>query len=272
MIVLDILAWIFLVVLIFLVSQFAIVIYDALNTSKKPVGQMPAIALEVLQEAVFTFISFITYVIGFINYDAVFLKKDNKKYPPILLVHGYMMNRACFFYIHLRLVIDGFRVFTVNLYPPVKSITELSERVADKMDEIADKTGEKEIYLIGHSMGGLVSRYYSSSPRGAGRVRGIITIASPYKGTRIAVLGIGKNAKEMVPGSEFLNELNKKTMPKIYALWSTLDNLIVPPEYAFMEGMPNDSLPLKGHIAMLFSNVVYRHIVGYLKENSASVK
>ena len=121
-------------------------------------------------------------------------------------------------------------------------------------------------------MGGLVSRYYSSSPRGAGRVRGIITIASPYKGTRIAVLGIGKNAKEMIPNSEFLNELNKKPMPKIYALWSTLDNLIVPPEYAFMEGMPHDSLPLKGHIAMLFSNVVYRHILSYLKENSASGK
>ena len=272
MIVVDILAWIFVVVLIFLVSQFAIVIYDALNSGKKTAGRMPVIALEVLQEAVFTFIALITYVIGFINYDAVFLKKDNKKYQPVLLVHGYMMNRACFFYIHLRLVLDGFRVFTVNLYPPVKSITELSERVADKMDEIADKTGEKGIYLIGHSMGGLVSRYYSSSPRGAGRVRGIITIASPYRGTRIAVLGIGKNAKEMIPDSEFLKELNKKPIPQIYALWSTLDNLIVPPEYAFMEGMPNDSLPFKGHIALLFSNAVYSRVLGRLKEQSAAGK
>ena len=140
------------------------------------------------------------------------------------------------------------------------------------MDEIADKTGEKEIYLIGHSMGGLVSRYYSSSPRGKGRVRGIITIASPFKGTRIAVLGIGKNAKEMIPGSEFLNELNKKPMPEIYALWSTLDNLVVPPEYAFMEGMPNDFLPLKGHIALLFSNAVYSRILSHLKEKNLPAK
>jgi triacylglycerol lipase len=272
MIVFNILAWIFVIVLLFIVNQFAIVIYDALNTHKKPIGHGAAIALEVMQEAVVTFISLITYALGFINYDALFLKKDNKKYPPVLLVHGYMMNRACFFYVHLRLVLDGFRVFTVNLYPPVLSITDLAERVADKMDEMADKTGEKEAYLVGHSMGGLVTRYYSSSPRGKGRVKRIITIASPHKGTRIAVLGIGKDAREMIPGSEFINELNKKPMPPLYALWSTLDNLIVPPENAFMEGMPNDSLPLNGHIAMLFSNTVYRHIVSHLKEDTGNTK
>ncbi len=267
MIVLNILAWIFIIVLLLVINQFSIVIYDALNSNKKSFEHVSKIAIDVFEEAIITFITLITYGLGFINYDYMFLKKNNTQYPSVLLVHGYMMNRACFFYIHLRLVLDGFRVFTVNLYPPALSITKLSERVADKMDEIADKTGDKEAYFVCHSMGGLVSRYYSNSPRGIGRVKKLITISSPHKGTRIAVLGSGKNAREMVPGSEFLNELNKKPIPPTYAIWSTLDNLIVPPENAFMDNMENDSIPFKGHLSMLFSNTVYSHILRKLKEN-----
>lgn len=266
MIILKILEWFFVIVFVNVIIQFTIVIYDWLNFQNKPLPSHSSIAWEVLQETVANSFAFLTYAFGLINYDPIFLKKENKKYPPVLLVHGYMMNRACFIYIHIRLAIDGFRVFSVNLYPPKLSITELAERVADKMEEIADKTGEKEVYLIGHSMGGLVTRYYSISPRGAGRVKRLITLASPHRGTRIAVLGMGINAKEMVPGSEFLNELNKKPLPPIYSIWSTLDNLIVPPEHAYSDNISNLSIPAKGHIAMLFSNTVYRHILSLLTE------
>ncbi len=266
MTVLKILAWIFVAVLLYTVSQFTTLIYDLLNFQKKPLERSSLIVREILQEAVFTFISLITYIFGFINYDSLFMKKEQTKHPPVLLVHGYMMNRACFIYMHIRLVLDGFRVFTVNLYPPALSITRLSERVADKMDELAEKTREKQVYVIGHSMGGLVSRYYGNSPRGVGRVKKLITIASPHKGTRLAVLGIGKNAREMVPGSVFLNELNSKPIPPVYAIWSTLDNMIIPPENAYMDGMSNAPVPLKGHIAMLFSNTVYRHILSVLTD------
>lgn len=267
MIILKILAWFFIVVLVYIVIQFTLVIYDWLNFRHKPIGSPLSIAGEILGEAVVNSFAFLTYVLGFINYDPLFLRKENKKYPPVLLVHGYMMNRACFMYVHIRLALDGFRVFSVNLYPPALSIRDLAERVADKMDEIEDKTGEKGAFLIGHSMGGLVTRYYGNSPRGAGRIKKLITIASPHRGTRMAVLGLGINAKEMIPGSEFLNEMNKKPLPPIYSIWSTLDNLIVPPEHAFMDTIPNVSLPFKGHIAMLFSNTVYRHVLRLLTED-----
>ncbi len=260
MIVLKILTWIFIVVLMFVMGQFLIAVYDALNFKNEPLNGGFQIIKEILQEAVLTFFSVLTYGFGFFNYDYLFLKSEKKQYPPVLLVHGYTMNRACFIFIHLRLVMDGFRVFTVNLYPPFSSIESLSDIVADKMDEIAEKTGEKEAYLVCHSMGGLVARYYSATPRGVGRVKKLITIATPHNGTRIAVLGKGRNAEEMKPGSEFLKKLNELPVPEIYAIWSTLDNLIIPPERAFIKGMPNTSLQFKGHITLLYSNEVYKHI------------
>ncbi|MCL4557109.1 MAG: alpha/beta fold hydrolase [Deltaproteobacteria bacterium] len=265
MIVFKVLARFFIVVLVYVAAQFAIAVYDRLNFQHKPMGSGLSIAREVLYEAVVTSFAFLTYIIGFVNYDGVFLRRHGKRYPPVLLVHGYMMNRACYIYMHIRLALDGFRVFTVNLYPPLRSIAELSECVADKVDEVDARTGEKEVYLIGHSMGGLVARYYGTSQRGRGRVKGLITIASPHRGTRIAALGIGKNAKEMVPGSAFLSGLDAKPLPRIYSIWSTLDNLVVPPEHAYSEGIPNLSVPFQGHIAMLFSNTVYGHTVRLLK-------
>jgi len=267
MIILKILAWLFIAVLIFVSATFLLAIYDALNFKKEKLDNIFTIVREILKETVLTFVSIITYIPGFINYDNLFLKKKNKQYLPVLLVHGYTMNRACFLFIHLRLAIDGFRVFTVNLYPPFLSIEELSERVADKVDEITDKTGEKEVYLIGHSMGGLVARYYVNSPRGTGRVKQIITIATPHRGTRIAVLGNGKNAREMIPESEFLKQLNNTHHLPTLAIWSTLDNLIIPPEYATLDGMQNIALPFQGHLSLLYSNLVYKHIYNYLTKN-----
>lgn len=257
MILLKILVWLFVVVLVYTVSQFTIVIYDVLNFQDKKIDRPSLIVREVLVEAVFTFVAFLTYVLGFINYDALFMRKSRTEHPPVLLVHGYMMNRAYFIYMHVRLVLDGFRVFTVNLYPPALSITKLAERVADKMDEIADKTGVNEVIVIGHSMGGLVARYYGSSPRGAGRIKKLITLASPHKGTRIAVLGTGRNAREMEPGSEFLKELGAKPFPPTHAVWSTLDNMIIPAQNAYPDNSPNTSVSCKGHIAMNYSGAVY---------------
>ncbi len=266
MIIVSILAWVFRVVLVYVILQFVLTIYDRLSVQHKPLeGGLGIVVWEVLYEAMVTWLAFLTYGIGFIDYDAIFLRRRDKRYPPVLLIHGYMMNRAYYLYLHVRLALDGFRVFSVNLYPPLRSIPELAERLADKMDYIADKTGEKEAFLIGHSMGGLVARSYAASPRGSGRVKRLITIASPHRGTRIAVLGLGKNAREMVPGSAFLQSLDEKPLPRIYALWSTLDNMVVPPENAYTEGMPNMSVPFRGHIAMLFSNTVYRHVVFLLR-------
>ncbi|MCL4478609.1 MAG: alpha/beta fold hydrolase [Deltaproteobacteria bacterium] len=266
MILLHILVWLFVFLFFFVGIQFIIAVYDNLNFQDHHVDRGIDILTEFIKEVFITWFVFVAYVIGFFNYDSLLLRRTSKHKTPIILVHGYTMNRACFLLIHIRLFMDGFRVFTVNLYPPFKRIESLSELLADKVDEIAEKTGEREVYIIGHSMGGLVARYYSSSPRGMSRVKKIITIATPHNGTRTAALGIGMNANEMKPGAAFLETLQTRHHAPLYAIWSIFDNMVVPPQTGYLKDYPNSSVQFKGHITMLYSSAVYKLIFNEIKE------
>src|SRR5258708_2818056 len=70
-------------------------------------------------------------------------------------------------------------------------------------------TGEARVTVIAHSMGGLGARAYLRT-HGAGRVRKLITIATPHHGTVHARFGAGDNARQMSRGSRFLEELREQ--------------------------------------------------------------
>lgn len=51
------------------------------------------------------------------------------------------------------------------------------------VDQILAQTGQDQVYIIAHSMGGLVSRQYISDPARAAKVKRLITLGTPYLGT-----------------------------------------------------------------------------------------
>lgn len=117
------------------------------------------------------------------------------------------------------------------------------------------------VNVLAHSMGGLVCRYYLKELAGDGQVRLLITLATPHFGTEKARVGIGVAARQMVPGSEFLKELNQGMIKgaRLFALWSDFDGMVVPPENAVVK--ENDiPLDLTGHNAFLFKKKVARVI------------
>ncbi|MBI4705644.1 MAG: alpha/beta fold hydrolase [Deltaproteobacteria bacterium] len=131
------------------------------------------------------------------------VRKRSALQPPsadraaLLLIHGYGQNRYVW---HLParsfanyLATAGFDVFSLDLrghgrsrhlgaHPP-KRITELvREDLPTALAEVQRLTGPRPIFLVGHSLGGLVS--YAAAPAHAGVVKGIVTLGSPYHFTR----------------------------------------------------------------------------------------
>ena len=81
-----------------------------------------------------------------------------------------------------------------------------------KLNElILEKYGiEKEIDILGFSMGGIISRYWLQKFNGYKRTRRLISIGSPHKGTLMAQLIPKypfKGISEMKINSKFLREL-----------------------------------------------------------------
>ena len=135
-----------------------------------------------------------------------------KQIKPIVLIHGLWNTSEIFALITSKLDEKGIEYFAPTLEHAwgKTSIIELT-KLLDKL--ILEKYGlEKEIDILGFSMGGLIGRYWLQKFNGYKRTRRLISIGSPHKGTLMAQLVPQypfRGISEMKINSKFLRELAK---------------------------------------------------------------
>ncbi len=175
---------------------------------------------------------------------------------PVLLVHGYVCNRGFLLPLWRYLRAQGVIAYCHNLEPVYAGIDSYAGALARRIEEICAATGAAQLVIVGHSMGGLAARAYLRKC-GASRVAKLITLGTPHHGTELARLGAGENARQMVPGSAWLNELDR-TAPGVPAVsvFSHQDNIVAPQESALLAGAKMVRLSGIGHVGMPFSRRV----------------
>lgn len=193
---------------------------------------------------------------------------QDQKGIPILLIHGYLHDSSAWVYHRRQLIKRKIGpVFVLTLRPLFASIQEYAKLVAKKKKEIEKKTGSSQIHLVGHSMGGLVASWYATHIASEEEVASVVTVGSPLQGTRMALFGLGPNAKEMRRGSPFLQALGeamrkKRSAIPFFHIGTKTDQLVLPYTCAFLdleeESVKKRSLLLEGvgHIGLLFSKRV----------------
>lgn len=102
---------------------------------------------------------------------------------PVLFVHGAKGSPKDFAYFYARLDKSKFQPMFFY-YPSGLRLPLLAELLNVKIKDIEEKYRLKKLYIIAHSMGGLVSRAmitnYRKDPEG--RIRLYITLATPWSG------------------------------------------------------------------------------------------
>ena len=172
---------------------------------------------------------------------------------PLLLVHGYSCSRGVWWLARRRLEQAGHTVATVSLAPPYTNIGKLVPQLGERIETVCQATGADRVVLVAHSMGGLVCRSYLAR-HGSDRVERLITISSPHSGSELARLGIGKNAREMEPGSLWLKDLGQAGLPvPAVAIRTAHDNFVMPQDNQRLPGAIDVALEGIGHLAVLFS-------------------
>jgi len=183
---------------------------------------------------------------------------------PVLLVHGYLCNRGLWWWLRRRLRAGRHVVATINLEPPLAGVDRLAAQLGERIEALLAETGAEQVQLVTHSMGALVSRAYLRR-HGAARVAGLMTLAAPHHGTRMARLGLGRNAGEMAPDSEWLRSLNADPPPvPIANLWSLDDEIIDPPDASRLANAQEIVVKGIGHMAMVFSPTVVASVAAEL--------
>ncbi|MEE1940641.1 alpha/beta fold hydrolase [Streptomyces sp. TRM 70361] len=185
--------------------------------------------------------------------------RAGRDHPPVLLLHGFIDNRSVFTLLRRSLARNGWRdICALNYSPLTRDIRHAAERLAECVEEICEGTGRSRIDVVGHSMGGLIARYYIQRMGGDARIRTLVTLGTPHSGTRVAPLASAHPiVRQLRPDSEVIEELARPApgcRTRFVAFWSDLDQLMDPVETARIDHPDLDVCNVRvrglGHLAL----------------------
>lgn len=199
--------------------------------------------------------------------------------PPVLLIHGYLGTRGSMYILERRLNDDGLCVFSFNLGSlNVRDIRTSAFLIHRKIESILAQTSVKKIDIIGHSMGGLIGLYYVKKLGGADKVRKLIMMGTPLRGTWVAAAGIATlgllsaSSWQLLPRSHLLRELQTGPLPPnvdYYTIAAARD-WVTPLGSTHLEGATQLTVPL-GHSSLVVSPEVYDRILWALRHEAPPV-
>ncbi len=185
---------------------------------------------------------------------------------PIVLIHGIVDNRTIFAMLRRGLRRRGFTcIRTFSYGPHTNDLRTTAARFGEYVEGLAAETGSDRVHVIGHSLGGLIARYYVQRLGGDAVVSTLVTLGTPHHGTLAARLLPHRLVRQLRPGSDVLLELAEPPEPpgcstKFLAFYSDVDQLIVPARNAALHhpdlqvrnvlvpGVGHLSLPINGRI------------------------
>ncbi|MBT3154621.1 alpha/beta fold hydrolase [Streptomyces sp. CHD11] len=179
--------------------------------------------------------------------------------PPVVLLHGFIDNRSVFVLLRRSLSQHGRQqIESLNYSPLTCDIRIAAELLGRHIEQVCERTGSRQVDVVGHSLGGLIARYYVQRLGGDTRVRTLVTLGTPHSGTRVARLANAHPiVRQMRPGSPVLEELGGPApgcRTHFVAFWSDLDHIMDPLEAACVEHPDLTAVNVRvsgvGHLAL----------------------
>jgi triacylglycerol lipase len=177
----------------------------------------------------------------------------------VVLVHGFLASAGVFRPLRRRLQREGVHVASFT-HAPGARIPTIARALGDLIDRISHGT---RLHIVGHSMGGIVARYYVQELGGHARVTQTISLAAPFGGAPVAArlpLFVGRDLHHK---SDLLARLRARAIehgiPHLSVAGS--HDTTVPHHAALDFHGERLTVHGRGHNALLFDDSVARAIV-----------
>jgi pimeloyl-ACP methyl ester carboxylesterase len=196
---------------------------------------------------------------------------------PILLIHGILDNRSVFTVFRRALHRRGFGVVhAVNYGLFTGDLRDAARELHDHVERLCEATGADKVHIVGHSLGGVIARYFVQRMGGSARVDTLVTLGSPHAGTLGAYLIPTALGRQLRPGSPLLTELDEPVpgcTTRFLVVWSRMDQMVVPQRNARLQRPDLDVAQLElrdvGHLALPVDGRVVRWVVDALCRRDA---
>jgi triacylglycerol lipase len=161
---------------------------------------------------------------------------------PILLVHGFADNRSVFAVLGRALRKRGFGMVYGHNYSVLTALIgdvhSAARELGREVERVCEATSAEQVHVVGHSLGGLVARYYVQRLGGDARVHTLVTLGTPHQGTRAAYLLPTQVLRQLRPDSDVVAELAAPSpgcRTRFVSVWSELDMFVVPQHNARLD-------------------------------------
>jgi len=187
---------------------------------------------------------------------------------PVIVLHGYAMNRANYVPLAYRMAKAGLGPIFGFEYWTLGRIAAGARQLGWFVDEVREATGAEQVDIVGHSMGGVVGRYYVALAGGDGVVKNLVTLGSPHAGTDVSAVGVGHPTRELLLGSKLVQRLAAAPPPastQVTVIWSRGDALV---PGGFQRALPGAEIIMYddlGHVALLGSRRVAAEVIERLR-------
>ena len=204
---------------------------------------------------------------------------DDSQALPVLLVHGYGCNSGYWHAMSQALTRERISHFGVDLEPVFGSIDDFVSLLDAAVAHVLERSGQTQLVIVAHSMGGLVARAWLQRHGPAGIAR-IITLGTPHGGTGLANFGWGPNSRQMryrgrgIQGqpSAWLQQLaageDVGLRRLITSIWSHHDNIVSPQASSRLEHARNIEVAGIGHVSLAFAPQVQQLVVEEIRRAS----
>ncbi|MEZ4743507.1 MAG: alpha/beta fold hydrolase [Bdellovibrionota bacterium] len=157
---------------------------------------------------------------------------------PVLLLYGFFSSRRAVTVIERQLIKKGYEVLSFNLGGLLgvfftKGIIETANFIDYKIKRQFQRHNFDQIYIVGHSKGGLVALWWVLKLGGYRYCKKVITMGTPFNGTKLTWLALitplgfmWKDLWQMRPSSRLLREIKESKIPnnvEIHCIFSDRD-------------------------------------------------
>jgi pimeloyl-ACP methyl ester carboxylesterase len=186
---------------------------------------------------------------------------------PIVLVHGLGANRGMWWPLRLFLRMNGRRRTYAFGYED-GTVEGHAEGLKRFIHAVLRATGERQVDVVAHSLGGIISRYAVQRLGLKEEVRTLVTMATPHQGTYAAQYVNTPLTRSLRPESDILSDLNKDDRScyptRFFSIYSNRDVYVVPADRMAHPYAENVFLPRVSHSQYVVSPQVFRVVTSCL--------
>ncbi len=182
----------------------------------------------------------------------------------VILLHGLFATAGV-----LRPLGDALRSATgahvaTFTYEPGPGVEELAVRLGKLVERLPE---DARLHLVGHSLGGVIARWFVQLQGGDPRVSHTVSLGSPFAGAQRARWMPGSAGKDILPGSPTLRRLTESSenshVPH-FSISASEDALVG--AHSALPGWGHVVIPSCGHNGLLFDARALRRVADRVLE------